>query len=386
MRRVYIAGASLVKVDEYWGESLDSLVSQLADGFSGLALRKIDAVYVANMLGEVLQSQANLGALVAEDLGLAGVAAFRVEAGEASGLAALHAGYQSIRAGLADTVLVLGVEKLSDASPEEAMATSSLSERYDYVGFQGVPQPAIASMMYNQYLKRFEVPQEMVAQFPVMMHEHAAKSPHSQYQFKITLESVLSSPFVSEPLRRLECAGIGDGAAAVLLCSSDALSTIRHDEVVELAGSACSTDIVFPFDREDPLRLGAASRAFEEALARAGVARRDIRVLEIHDSYSILACLLLESIGLSEPGRSGVDLKKGKYSLAGEVAVNTFGGLKARGHPAGATGVYQAAEVYLQLTGRAGECQVDGAKVGAALNLAGLGSCVFASVMKVRDV
>jgi acetyl-CoA acetyltransferase len=121
-------------------------------------------------------------------------------------------------------------------------------------------------------------------------------------------------------------------------------------------------------------------------MARAGVARRDIRVLEIHDSYSILACLLLESLGLSEPGRSGVDLKKGKYSLGGEVAVNTFGGLKARGHPAGATGVYQAAEVYLQLTGRAKGCQVDGAKVGAALNLAGLGSCVFASVMKVRDV
>ncbi len=386
MRRVYAVGASLIRIDEYWGESLDSMASQLVDGLISLAPPKIDAVFVANAFGEVLQSQSNLGAIIAEDLGLTGVAAYRVEAGEASGAAALHAAYQSIGAGLADTVLVVGVEKLSDASPEEATAALSLSERYDYVGYQGIPQLAIASMMYGHYLRRYEVPQEMVAQIPVLMHEHAVNSPHAQYRFKISLESVLSSPPVAEPLRRLECAGLGDGAAALLLCSSDALSGIRHDEVVELAGMACSTDVVTPFDREDPLRLGAASRAFEEALARAGTDRKELKVLEIHDSYSILGCLILESIGLSEPGKSGLDVKRGKYGLGGELALNTFGGLKARGHPCGATGVYQAVEVFLQLTGRAGNCQVDDARVGAMINLAGLGSCGFAAVMKVRGV
>jgi acetyl-CoA acetyltransferase len=382
MRKVYIVGASLLKVDEQWNQSIDSLVTQVVDGLSEVRPWKIDAIYVANALGEILQSQANLGAIVAEDIGLAGVPALRVEAGGASGAAALLAGYQAILSGLADTVLVIGVEKLSDATPEESVFLSSLSERYDLLGFQGVTEAALAAMMYRLYLERYELPQEMVAQFPVLMHEHASKAPHAQYQFKTTLENVLSSPVVSPPLRRLETTAPADGAAAVILCSSDALPTIQHEQVVELAGAASSTDIVSPFDREDPLKLSAAARAFYEALARPGLSREQIKVLEIHDSYSILANLILESIGYSAEGASGLDAKNGMFDYGGKVVINTFGGLKARGHPLGATGVYQAAEIFLQLTGRAGACQVDGAKYGAMISLAGLGSSAYALVMK----
>ncbi|GBC70434.1 hypothetical protein HRbin02_00201 [Candidatus Calditenuaceae archaeon HR02] len=382
MRKVYIVGASLLKVDEQWGHSIDSLVSQVVDGLAEVRPWKIDSIYVANALGEILQNQANLGAIVAEDIGLAGVPALRVEAGGASGAAALVSGYQAILSGLADTVLVIGVEKLSDATPEEAVFLPSLSERYDLVGFQGVTESALAAMMYRMYLERYELPQEMVAQFPVIMHEHASRAPHAQYQFKTTLDNVLSSPVVSPPLRRLETTAPADGAAALILSSSDALPTIQHEQVVELAGAASSTDIVFPFDREDPLKLSAATRAFFEALARAGLSREQVKVLEIHDSYSILANLILESIGYSEEGASGVDAKNGMFDYGGKVVINAFGGLKARGHPLGATGVYQAAEIFLQLTGRAGACQVDGAKYGAMISLSGLGSAAYALVMK----
>lgn len=382
MKKVFIAGASLSKVEEHWGESVDALVTKVVAGLPEVRLRKIDAVLVGNAHAEILQSQANLGAIVAEDLGLAGVPALRVECGGASGAAALYQGYQAILSGLSDIVLVIGVEKMSDASPEEAVFLSSMSERHDYVGFQGVTEAAIAAMMYALYLEKYELPQEMVAQFPVIMHEHAAKAPHAQYQFKTTLENVLSSPIVSPPLRRLETTASADGAAAVLLCSSDALPTIQHDQIVEITGCAASTDLVFPFDREDSLKLSAAARALEEAMARSGISRNEIKILELHDSYSILASLILESVGLSSPGRSGVDAKNGAYDHGGRVVVNTFGGLKARGHPVGATGVYQAAEIYLQLSGMAGACQVDGAKIGAMISLAGLGSAAYAVVMR----
>lgn len=381
MKKVYIVGASLLKVDEHWGQSLDGMVTQLLDGLSEVKPLKIDSIFVANALGEVLQTQANLGAIVAEDLGLTGIPSLRVEAGGASGAAALLMGYQAILSELAETVLVMGVEKMSDATPEESAMLPTLSERYDYVGFQGATEASIAAMLYQLYLDRYELPQELVAQFPVMMHEHASKAPHAQYQFKTTLESVLSSPIISPPLRRLETCAPADGAAAVLLCSSEALNTIKHEQKVELAGAASSTDFVFPFDREDPLRLTAVARAFNAALARASLDREAVRVLEIHDSYSILAGIILESIGYSEAGASGVDAKKGIYGYGGRVVVNTFGGLKARGHPIGATGVYQAAEIYLQLTGRAGSCQVDRANHGAMISLAGLGSSAYAFVM-----
>ncbi|MEM0445114.1 MAG: beta-ketoacyl synthase N-terminal-like domain-containing protein [Nitrososphaerota archaeon] len=382
MRKVFIAGVSVSKVEEHWSQSVDALVTKVVADLTDVRLRKIDGIFVASALAETLQNQGNLGAIVAEDLGLSGVPALRVEAGDASGAAALYTGYQSILSGISDIVLVVGVEKMSDASPEEAMFLSSLSERYDYVGYQGVTESSIAAMMYKVYLEKYELPQEMVAQFPVIMHENAAKAPHAQYQFKTTLENVLSSPVISPPLRRLETTAPADGAAAVLLCSQDFLPTIQHDQIVEIAGCATSTDIVFPFDREDPLKVSAASRAFEEALARAGVSRNEIKVLEIHDSYSILANLILESIGYSEPGKSGLDAKNGMYSQGGKPVINTFGGLKARGHPIGATGVYQAAEIYMQLTRLAGSCQVDGAQTGAMINLAGLGSAAYAFVMR----
>lgn len=382
MRRVFIAGASLLKVDEYWGDTIDSMVTEVVDGLGETRPWRIDSIYVANAVGEVLQGQANLGALVAENLGLAGVPSLRVEAGGASGAAALLTGYQAILSGLANTVLVVGVEKLSDATPEEAVMMPTLSERYDYVGFQGATEASIAAMMYRIYLEKFELPQEMVAQFPVIMHEHASKSPHAQYQFKTTLENVLSSPVVSPPLRRLETTSPADGAAAVLLCSSDTLSKLPHERAVELVGAASSTDFIFPFEREDPLRLTAAARAFNEALAKSGLSKEDIKILEIHDSYSIIASLILESIGYSAPGSSGVDAKNGAYDHGGKVVVNTFGGLKARGHPLGATGVYQAAEIFLQLTEKAGPCQVDGAKVGGMISLSGLGSSAYTLVMR----
>jgi len=385
LTRVFIKGVGLTRVEEHWNKGIEYLMTLAAlDAIKNSAIDRIDAIYVGNTGAEVMQHQAQLGAIASEQLGLVGVPSIRVEAADASGAVALREAYVAVASGMVKSALVIGVEKLSDSMLEEVMGLTSMFDRYDYAGYQGLTQTSIAALLYRHYLERYEVSQEYVAQFPVLMHENASTAPHAQYQFKISVESVLGSPIVSEPLRRMECTAVADGAAAVVLCGEDSLGRAGLGDAVEVASVSMSTDFVSPFDREDPLRLGAVSLAFSDSLARAKVDRREVDVVELHDSFSILAALILESIGYSQEGRAGYDARSGRYSLGGDLPINTFGGLKARGHPFGATGVYQVAELYLQLAGLAGKNQVDGARVGVALSLGGLGATAVSTVLKGR--
>ncbi len=383
MTQVFAKGVGLVKVEEHWDKNIEYLMTKAAiEALKELRIEKIDAIYIGNVGAETLQYQSQLGALAAEQLGLIGIPSIRVESADSSGAAALREAYMAIASGILKTALVIGVEKLSDGLPEEFVSLTSMFDKYEYTGYQGLTQTSLAALLYQHYLVRYEIPQDYVAQFPVIMHENASTAPHAQYQFKISIDNVMNSPIVSEPLRRLECTAVADGAAAIVLCSRDALEKIGRDGAVEVAAVSMSTDFVSPFDREDPLKLGAVSLAFNDSLTRAKMTRKEIKIIELHDSYSILAPLILESLGFSQEGKAGIDVKKGKYSLSGELPINTFGGLKARGHPFGATGVYQVAELYLQLTGLAGKNQVDGAKAGLAISLGGLGSTAISTIMR----
>ncbi len=383
MTRVFIKGVGLTKVEEHWDKSIDYLMTVAAlESIKNSAIERIDAIYVGNVSAEVMQYQAQLGAIASEQLGLTGIPSIRVEAADASGAVALREAYMAIASGMIKTALVIGVEKLSDGVLEEIMSITSMFDRYDYTGYQGLTQTSLAALLYRHYLERYEVPQEYIAQFPVIMHENASTAPHAQYQFKISIESVMNSPVISEPLRRLECTAAADGAAALILCGEDELEKVGKDGAVEVAAVSMSTDFISPFDREDPLKLSAVSLAFNDSLARAKINRKGVNIIELHDSFSILAPLILESTGYSQEGRAGIDAKSGKYSLNGELPINTFGGLKARGHPFGATGVYQVAELYLQLAGLAGKNQVDDARIGVALSLGGLGATAVSTVLR----
>lgn len=385
MRRVFIAGAGLIKVEERWGEGLEFLMaSAAAEAVRSTGAPRIDSIYVGSMCSETLQYQGQLGSVIAEELGLSGIPSLRVEAADASGAAAIREAFIEVASGISDIVLVVGGEKLSDGSAGEVTAALASADRFDYTGYQGATLPSLAALLYRLYLDRYGLSPEDVAQFPVIMHEHAASAPHAQYPFKITLESVLRSPPVAEPLKRLECTAAADGASSLILCSEEGLKKIPDSEGVEVAASCSATDYVTPLDREDPLHLSALAIATEKALASAGVERKSIDIVELHDSFSILAALSLESSALAQPGKSCHEARSGRYALEGDLPINTFGGLKARGHPFGATGVYQVAELYLQLTGRAGKNQVDGAKVGMAQSLAGLGGTAFTTILRVR--
>ncbi len=381
MGRVYVAGVGLTKVAEHWERSLENLMAEAAvaavrdAGVSG-----VDAIYVGNMVGEVLQEQAHLGAIISEAIGMNGVPAFRVEASEASGAAALYSASMEIAAGRADAVLVVGGEKLSDGLAEEVESALMMGGRNDQVAAAGASFLSLNALLYRLYIRHHDSSEEEVAMFPVLSHEHAAGVPHAQYPFKITLDKVMASPYVAKPLRRFETAGIGDGAAALLLVG-ERLAGKLDSPKTELH-IAASTDYLSPFDREDPLFFSALARAANEALRYAGIERGEVGIIELHDATSIMAALSLESSGFSGKGQAGKMAHAGEFNLNGTYPVNTFGGLKARGHPIGATAIYQVAELHLQLTNRAGKNQVDGRKAGMAQSLGGVAATAVVTVLK----
>jgi len=382
VRKVFIIGHGLTKVDEHWDLSMESLLAESATkALDSAGLSRVDEIYVANVFGEVLQEQAVLGAVLAEELGMSGVSALRVEAGSASGAAALRAGAAAIQSGAANVVLVSGVEKMSDGTAEEAVELSSMEERQEYAGYMGVHQAATAALLYKQYMKRFGARQEDVAQFAVISHANAVNAPHAQYPFKISLESVMKSPYVAEPLRRLESTSVADGAASVVLCAEEVANKL---DVPKTRLSACSlaTDYPMAFDREDPLHLQALARAAQNALQLAGLSRKDIGLVELHDSFSIMAALSLESSGLFPRGKAAEAAASGKLSLEGELPINTFGGLKARGYPLGATALYQVAEAHMQLTGQAGKNQLHDIHAAMVQSLAGTGGTAAVCILE----
>lgn len=381
MGKVYVAGVGFTKVGEHWRTSMESLLAEAAEkAVEDAGIGGVDAIYAGSMVSEILQEQGHLGALLAEELGFSGVPAMRVEAAEASGAAAIYAGAREIEAGRADAVLVAGVEKLSDGMAEEVAAALMVDGRQEYTGFIGATFFSLNALIYRLYLERFNAKEEQVALFPVVSHEHAAGVPHAQYPFKVRLETVLRSPYVAEPLRRFETTALADGAAALILVGEELagkLDAPRTELVIEAA-----TDYLTPFQREDPLWFPALQRASLKALERAGLKRGEIGAVELHDATSIMAALSLESSGFAERGEAGKLAEKGELGLSGSLPCNTFGGLKARGHPVGATGVYQVAELHLQLTGRAGKNQLDGLKAGMAQSLGGVASTAYVTVLK----
>jgi acetyl-CoA C-acetyltransferase len=378
MRRVAVAGIGLTQVSEHWEDALKDLFAQAAlKAIDDAGVREIDALYVSNMGAAPLQGQLQLGAMMADTIGMRGVAAVRVEAASASGGVAFHEGVKAVASGMCDAVLVGGVEKMSDGLPEELSSAIAMSEDQEYTAYTGVTVVGLSALLHRLYMERYGVTAEEVAMFAVRGHENAVGCPHAQYPFMVSVDRVLASPMEADPTHTLECSGVGDGAAAVLLVPADGAET-----GVEVASTAVATDSYYLEGRKDLLEFEAARRASERALDAAGVSHSDVDVLEVHDDTTITGVLSLESLGFVERGMGAAYVAGGNTTRSGELPTNTFGGLKARGDPLGATGLYQICEVVMQLRGEAGPCQVEGAEVGIAQSLGGLGSTCSVSVLR----
>jgi acetyl-CoA C-acetyltransferase len=256
-------------------------------------------------------------------------------------------------------------------------AALAMSEDQEYTAYTGVTRVGLNALLHRHYMDRFGASAEDVAMFAVRSHEHAVGSPHAQYPFKVSVDRIIASPMEADPIHMLECAGVGDGAAAVVLVPAEGSGSN-----IEVAATSVATDSYYLANRRDLLTFDAVREASARAYKMAGVAAGDIEVLEVHDDTTIIGVLSIEDLGFAEKGKGAAFVAGGGTARDGEVPTNTFGGLKARGHPLGATGLYQVGEVAFQLRGDAGPCQVGGAGVGMAESLGGLGSTCAVTILR----
>jgi len=372
MREVAIVGAGMTRFGELWKSSLrDLFVEAARAALDSAGTDRLDSMYVGNMSGGQFVGQEHLGPLCADHLGMSGVAAARVESACASGGVALRLAYLEVASGASDLVLASGVEKMNDGADVTAvLATASDQENEVY---HGITFPGLYAMIARAHMAAFGTTEEDLAWVSVKNHRHGAMNPNAQFRREVTVEEVMQSSHVADPLRLLHCSPVTDGAAAVLLCP---LSEAKKytDRPVKIRGSGLATSTLALADRENPAVLDSVQRAAERAFKAAGVGPGDIDVAEVHDCFSIAEICCIEALGFVDRGRGGSAARSGMTALGGKIPVNTSGGLKSKGHPVGTTGVAQAIEIFEQLRGEAGARQVEGARIGLTQNMGGSGA------------
>jgi acetyl-CoA C-acetyltransferase len=367
------------------GKNLSELFVEAAtEAIEDAGVDKIDSMYVGNMMSGYLQHQEHLGPLMATALGKEGVPAYKVEGACASGGVATNAGVKAVLSGLEDIVLVGAVEKMSGYTTPEVTTGLMMAEDRARVAPTGISFVGLNALIAREYMHKHNVTHEELAEFPVLCHENGFDNPKAQFRKKISVEDVLKSPLVADPLSLLDCSGIGDGAAVLVLAPRERAAEFT-DSPVELAASAVATDAISLYQRPDITTFEASRKASGQAYRASHLSPADIDVLEVHDAFSVLGVMALEDLGFTKKGSAIQFLKDGECSRDGRLPTNTFGGLKARGHPVGASGVYQIAELTLQLSNRAGKCQVPQAKAGLAQSIGGIGTTVTVHVLKRSD-
>ena len=382
MRQVAIIGIGQTPVDEHWDRSLKELAGEaIFAALHDAGRNTADALYIGNMLSGILSKQENIGGLISDWIGLPGLEAEKVEAACGSGAAAFRAGLMAVGSEEVESVLVLGVEKMTESLPIETTEALATAADADYESAQGLSFVAINALVMQLYLHTYGWKHTDFAPFSINAHANAMHNPNARLHELITQKDYKDARMIAEPINLLDASPTGDGAAALLLVPADSLPAGAHP-VVKVVGSASATDTIAIHSRKDPLWLSAAEKSVRKAYDQAGVGPGDIDFFELHDAFSIMSVLSLEACGFAERGqapRLGMD---GQIAIHGSIPITTRGGLKARGHPVGATGVYQIVEAVQQLRGEASPTQVEGARIGMTQNIGGSGATIITHIFK----
>ena len=386
MREVAILGVGQTPVDEHWDKSLREIAGEAV--FAALRDANRDTahgLFVGNMMSGILSKQENLGALVADWVGLRGIEALKVEAACGSGAAALRAGIMAVGSGMMDSAIVVGVEKMTETSTAEATAALATAADADYEAAEGLSFVAINALVMRRYMYEYGWGHSDFAPFSINAHANAVTNPNARLREPITEKDYQNARMVADPINLLDASPMGDGAAALYILPADSVHPAEWNNgrpPVVIAGSGSATDTVAVHDRREPTWLSAAYESAIKAYRQAGVKPGDIDIFELHDAFSIMAALSLEACGFAERGQGPRLALDGEIFPKGRIPVATMGGLKARGHPVGATGIYQIVETVLQLRCEAGPNQVEGARIGMTQNIGGSGSSIITHILK----
>jgi acetyl-CoA C-acetyltransferase len=382
-RDVAIIGVGYTKFGELWDKGLRDLVVEAgvkAVEDAGISGKELQLLIGGNMSGGLFVGQEHTGALFADYLGLTNVPAIRTEAACASSSVGLRVGYLAVASGLYDYVAVGGAEKMTDVYGPQATTALASAMDQETEAYAGTTFPGVYALMARRHMYEYGTSREQLAKIAVKNHANAMNNPIAHFHKKITMEDVISSQLIADPLRLLDCSPISDGAAAVILAPAD-IARKHTDTPVYIKASAQASDTLSLFSRRDICTLDAAVIAAKHAYQQAGVTQKDIDLAEVHDCFTINEIIAYEDLGFCKKGEGGRMIESGQTEMGGKMPVNTSGGLKGKGHPVGATGIAQIIELVEQLSNRAGKRQINGAKTGLAHNVGGSGATVAIHIL-----
>lgn len=386
MRTVEILGIGQTTVDEKWEQSLREIGSEaILAALEDAGLETVDGLFVGNMLSGTLSQQESLGALLADWSGLRAIEAMKVEAACGSGGAAIRAALLAVASGDLDSAIALGVEKMTETRGPDTTAALATAADADFEAAQGLSFVALNALIMQRYLFEYNWQHHHFASFPINAHANAVHNSYARLREPISESDYQRARMIAAPINLLDASPIGDGAAAVVIVpAGDRRFPHPQNRRITIAGSASATDTLAIHSRKEPLWLSAAYLSASRAYSQAGIGPQDIDVFELHDAFSIMAVLSLEACGYAERGQGPRLGLEGEILPSGRIPITTRGGLKARGHPVGATGVYQVVEVVQQLRGEAGPTQVPEARTGMAQNIGGSGATIITHILKAE--
>ncbi len=386
MKDIVIAGIGQTEVGEHWDIGLRELaLAAIQDSVKDAGGLKPQALFVGNMLAPNLSNQAHLGVLLADYAGMLGIEAVTLEAAGASGGAALRQGYLAVASGMVDVALVIGVEKFTDKLGSGVDAALSTTSDADFEAVQGMTPTAQAALLMKRYMHENDIPANGFAGFALTAHANGAGNPCAMFRKAIRPETYAKAEMVSDPINMFDMAPNADGAAALVLTRRELLPSNFHHPLVKIAGSASSAGTLALHDRKDMLYFDTAQISAGKAMKQVGLTLDEINLFEYHDTFSIYAALQLEAVGFAIKGRGWKLAADGEIGLRGRIPCATMGGMKARGFPGGAAGVYQAVEATIQLRGRAEANQVPNAKTALIQSLGGPASTAVSHILQRID-
>ena len=342
----------------------------------------VKAMFIGHM-GESYEHQGHMGATIADWIGLSGIAATRVEAACGSSGAALRTGIYAVLSGLSDIVIVGGVEKMTHRTTAEVTEYLAMAADYPFEQFHGITFPGLFAMMATAHMHAYGTTETQIAKIAVKNHHHGALNPKAHMQKEVPLETVMGSKYVAWPLKLYDCSLITDGASCVIL-SKPEIAKKYTDQPVHIIGSGQATDAIGLYERKSLTSLQSTKLAAKAAFEMAQIKPDKVNLAEVHDCFTIAELISYEDLGFCKVGEGGKLIDSGATSLSGRIPVNTSGGLKAKGHPVGATGTAQAYEMYLQLTDQAERRQVKDAQIGLTQNIGGSGATAAVHIYR-RD-
>jgi len=381
MRRVAVIGVGVTKFGKHERTCAELFAEAAADAIqdAGVSPRAIQALYYGNVVGGEGERQLHMGPLAASVLGIPTVPTTRFETACATSHAAFRHAVMEIAAGVSDVVLVGGAERVLNLPTDAATEYFAYASDAIFEQPTGITFPGVFALIARAHMAKYGTTEEQMAHVAVKNHRHGALNPKAQFQKEITLEQVMKSAKVADPLKLYDCCPFTDGAAAVVVVSEEVARKSRKP--VWVLSSAAASDSMFLHDKKDLSRVLATERAAQAAYRQAGRGPQDVDVVELHDCFTIAEIVATEGLGFFEPGTGGIAAEKGWTSLGGKLPVNPSGGLKAKGHPIGATGAAQVGEIVTQLRREAGPRQVDGARVGLVHTLGGNTATVLVSLL-----